>query len=272
MLSDGHDRHAVILGVTADIGIHLAERLLKQGWRVTGLGRDAARAASLDSHEHFRFVPCDLSSTKSMQSAIATVSESTPAWTLFVSSAGTMKPIGSFFDLDFDDWEASIHVNATAQLRILHGLWPHRTRDHTAQVCLLAGGGTNGPMPNYSAYCLSKIALIKMVELMDDEAEDGNFFIIGPGFMHTRIHEETLEAGDAAGLGLSKTLSFMETAGTTHDELYDCIDWCVSSGRAVAGGRNFSTVHDPWRNGGENLAKVLTGNTNAHRLRRTPSE
>jgi hypothetical protein len=107
--------------------------------------------------------------------------------------------------------------------------------------------------------------------LLDDENAGGNFFIVGPGFMNTRIHAETLRAGDAAGAGLEKTRAFLESEGTSHDELFACVQWCMTQGRSVAGGRNFSAVHDPWRAGGAMLAEILEGDPNAHRLRRHPA-
>jgi NAD(P)-dependent dehydrogenase (short-subunit alcohol dehydrogenase family) len=136
---------------------------------------------------------------------------------------------------------------------------------------LLAGGGTNNPMTNYSAYCAAKIALIKMCELIDDEEAGINAFIIGPGFVRTRIHEETLRAGAAAGAGLDKTRAFLATPGSSHDHIYSHMTWCIAQGRAVAGGRNFSTVHDPWRGGGAALAADLKLDPDAFRLRRRPT-
>ena len=51
----------------------------------------------------------------------------------------------------------------------------------------MAGGGTNNPFTNYSAYCVSKIALIKMCELIDDEYKNLNVFIIGPGLLKPKL-------------------------------------------------------------------------------------
>ena len=133
---------------------------------------------------------------------------------------------------------------------------------------LMAGGGTNNPFTNYSAYCVSKIALIKMCELLDDEEPDLNMFIIGPGFVQTRIHQETLRAGEQAGDGYQKTVDFLETEGTSMDDIYANLKWCIEHGKPVAGGRNFSTVHDPWRDGGEALRQRLDDHPDAYRLRR----
>lgn len=271
----GHNmpsRTAVILGVTADIGKSLAERLLSDGWRVEGLGRSQDRLGTLSQHAAFRFTSCDLADRHSINSAVNAVRTSDAAWNLFVSCAGTMEPIGKFFSLDFDQWESSVIVNSTAQLRVLHGLWPSRSKSSQTDIMLMAGGGTNSPFTNYSAYCLSKISLIKMCELIDDEEPEANAFIIGPGFVQTRIHRETLNAGENAGEGYHKTLTFLETPGTSFDDIYDNMRWCMAAGREVAGGRNFSTVHDGWRDGGDVLKHSLQNNRDAFRLRRKSVE
>lgn len=258
---------AFVLGASADIGLALSERLLRDGWSVTGTARDTARLEKFRGEAAFRALSCDLSQPASIAAMINSFAALQSSWDLFVSAAGTMEPIGGFFDLEFDDWEQSVIVNTTAQLRVLHGLWPYRNKAK-ADVMLMAGGGTNNPLPNYSAYCVSKIALIKMCELLDDEEDGLNVFIIGPGFVQTRIHEETLRAGSKAGDGYGKTVDFLATEGTSMDDIYDNLRWCVAQGKAVAGGRNFSTVHDPWRDGGNRLREQLENDDHAFRLRR----
>jgi NAD(P)-dependent dehydrogenase (short-subunit alcohol dehydrogenase family) len=270
MAAPDHAKTAVVLGVSADIGIALATRLLADGWSVIGLSRSDARLAAIADDPRFRFEPCDPADPAGCAGAVARFAALGIRWRLFISCIGSMEPIGKFFDLDFEAWEASFRLNSTAQLRVLHGLWPHREAEGEVHVMLLAGGGTNGPMTNYSAYCASKIALIKMCELIDDEEARVNVFIIGPGFVRTRIHEETLRAGAAAGAGLDKTQAFLATPGSSHDDIYAHMSWCIAQGRAVAGGRNFSTVHDPWREGGMALAADLANDADALRLRRRP--
>ena len=259
---------AVVLGVTGDIGRNIAERLLRDGWYVVGIGRNRERASTLGDQGDFQFVACDLADPHSINGAVEQVQMLGRCWSLFASTAGTMEPIGRFFGLDFDAWEQSIIINSTAQLRVLHGLWPLRSEKGALDIMLMAGGGTNNAFTNYSAYCLSKIALIKMCELIDDEEPRANAFIIGPGFVQTRIHEETLRAGFAAGDGFKKTKAFLGTGGTSFDDIYDHMRWCMDVGRKSAGGRNFSTVHDPWREKTAGLSESLVGDPDAFRLRR----
>lgn len=263
-------RTAFILGVTADIGLGIARRLLDDGWRVVGTGRDPSRVSAMQDYAHFTFIPCDLADPVSVRDCALAFEAMALEWSLFVSAAGTMEPIGKFFDIDFDDWAGSIQINMTNQLRILHYLWPRRAAQ--PQIMYMAGGGTNNPMRHYSAYCLSKIALIKMCELIDDEEPEANIFIIGPGYVRTRIHEETLRAGGKAGQAFDKTRQFLESdaSGTSLDDIYAHLVWCMDQGRNVAGGRNFSTVHDPWRDKSSGLADKIRGQADAFRLRRHP--
>ncbi len=263
-------RTAFVLGASADIGAAISTRLIRDGWNVVGTGRSAERLAALENDPAFAFMPCDLADRESILRMVRSYGDRHVPWSLFVSAAGTMEPIGPFFGLDFDAWEQSVIVNSTAQLRVLHGLWPHRQKDVTVDVMLMAGGGTNNPFTNYSAYCVSKIALIKMAELLDDEEKGLNIFINGPGYVKTRIHEETLKAGNAAGMGLAKTVALLEGEGTPMDDIYGHLQWCMLHGRAVSSGRNFSTQHDPWKQG-ELLADRIRGDANAFRLRRAPA-
>lgn len=260
---------AIVLGITADIGRGLTERLLRDGWRVIGIGRSLDRVDNLRGLADLSLHRCDIEDPESVKALVSELRDKRVGWDLFLSSVGTMEPIGPFFDLDFEAWARSVEINFTSQLRVLHALWTLRRVDRTVDIMLMAGGGTNNPFRSYSAYCVSKIALIKMCELIDDEAPDANAFIIGPGYTKTRIHEETLRAGpQAAGDGYYKTLALLEKQGTTIDEIYDHMRWCMARGRKVAGGRNFSTVHDAWRNGGLTLANALIADQDAFRLRR----
>lgn len=271
MVADTPDQQrtptAFVLGASADIGLALSERLMNDGWSVIGAARDTSRLEQFSNEPAFSALSCDLAHAVEVGAMIENFGALQVSWDLFISAAGSMEPIGRFFDLNFDDWERSVTVNTTAQLRVLHGLWPYRNQTK-ADVMLMAGGGTNNPFPNYTAYCVSKIALIKMCELLDDEEEGLNVFIIGPGFVQTRIHEETLRAGARAGDGYGKTLDFLTSDGTSMDDIYGHLQWCMAQGKAVAGGRNFSTVHDPWRDGGDRLREQLENDDNAFRLRR----
>lgn len=256
-----------ILSLSSEIGEELALRFLEQGCRVAGTYRSSApERLAAAGVPMLRVNLEDESCGKSIRGFLE---EKEFHWDLLISAVGQLSPIGKFLDVDFSEWETSVRTNSLAQLGVLHAIWPCAAKD-MKHAAFFAGGGTNNPFPNYSAYCLGKIALIKMCELLDDEIPDLNPFIIGTGWVRTKIHLQTLAAGNRAGNNFEVTSRFMEQnpAATGHEDVFAMIEWCVQQGKQVAGGRNFSIVHDPWRNGGGNLATELLADQDKYRLRR----
>ena len=92
-------------------------------------------------------------------------------------------------------------------MRFIHGLLPNRNLDKASipSVLMFAGPGTNNAPKDYSALTISKIALIKMVELFDAEIIDTSFSILGPGWVKTKFHDSTIQSKDAAGSNYFKT-------------------------------------------------------------------
>jgi NAD(P)-dependent dehydrogenase (short-subunit alcohol dehydrogenase family) len=193
-----------------------------------------------------------------------------PNWDVLVVAAGTEEPIGAFWECESDAWDQSICVNALAPLRLVRGLYPIRNTSGAPSVAFFSGAGTNSAAPAYSAYCASKILLVKMCELLDAESPDTSFFIIGPGIVRTKIHEQTLRAGERSGANYRRVVDFLGSTsqGTSHDDVYACLLWCVGAGKSVIGGRNISLVHDSWRDGGTGLASLLERDPNLYKLRR----
>jgi NAD(P)-dependent dehydrogenase (short-subunit alcohol dehydrogenase family) len=261
-------RTIFILGASSDIGRDLMERYLSAGAEVIGTHRRPGALDAYRGNPRAHVLPFDLAGEGASGRIVEYLQARNLRWDLFVAANGTMEPIGPFLEIDGAAWQDSIATNAMAPCRLVQALYPLRKAGQVNSVAFFAGGGTNGPFANYSAYCLSKILLIKMCELLDDEVPDLKAFILGPGYLRTKIHEETLRAAERAGGNLEKTLKFLEGDGTPMEDIHACLEWCVAQDRAAIGGRNLSVVHDPWRNGGAALAASLAADPNRYKLRR----
>jgi NAD(P)-dependent dehydrogenase (short-subunit alcohol dehydrogenase family) len=264
-------QRAVIVSASSDIGAALARRWLARGWDLAGTCRTAGPVVEELSAAGMRLVPCDLADAASTGAACRRLGEG--AWDVLVLCPGRLEPVGPFGECDFDDWEESVRVNLTGPLRLLHGLLPSRRRggEHGPCVLLFAGGGTNDAPVNYSAYTLSKVALVKACELLDVEVPDTRFVILGTGWVKTKIHQATLRAGGRAGANYSRTLQ--KLAGddcTPLERVLDCCDWAVLAPRRVAGGRNFSVAHDRW--GRPELDEQLAARPDMYKLRRAGND
>ncbi len=247
----------------------MCHRWLTKGWHIFGTYRTESKAVEELKSIGANLVTCDLRNKNSLEAACADLRRLCPRWDALVLCPGTQEPVDLFIESKFDEWDNSIKINFTNQLRIVHELLPNRSQNNKTSPCVLlfAGGGTNNATVNYSAYTISKIALIKMCELLDAEIPDTRFVTIGPGWVKTKIHESTLKAGSQAGANYQRTLKKLESNECTPMEyVLDCCDWLIDSPREVISGKNFSVVFDAWNT--DELVKMLKEDKDMYKLRR----
>ncbi len=92
----------------------------------------------------------------------------------------------------------TIAINLLGTMLALRFALP-RLRACGGRAVTFSGGGGTSPLPRYDAYAASKAAVVRLTENL---AASGEIEInaVAPGFVATRMHDETLRAGpEAAG-------------------------------------------------------------------------
>lgn len=260
--------HCIIFSISNDFGIALANDWLNAGHVVTGTYRTYSDRLDKLAHKGAVLHKCDMGVAAEINFVCEKMN--LEKWDVLCIAPASLDPVGEFIKTDFDEWEHSIQLNFTSQMRALHQMLPARNI-HTENgpiVILFAGGGTNNATMNYSAYTVSKIAQIKMTELLDAEVFDTRFTIIGPGWVKTKIHESTIKAGiDGAGGNFQKTIDKLTASGDVPvEKVVECCNWAIGAKRKIISGRNFSLVFDKW--GDEELDVILLQNNEMYKLRR----
>lgn len=259
----------IIVSISSDIGLALATKWLADDLEVAGTYRTQSLAVDELKSRGATLAHCDLVEPRSIEQAVAELKERAADWDVLVLASGLLEPIGPFVDCQFDDWLASIEVNFSALLRVLHGLLPaRRRRSERGPVALFfAGGGTNSAPQNYSAYIVSKIACIKMVELLDAEISDTRFAILGPGWVKTKIHQPTLAVEVRAGPAFAEaTRRFAANDWVSMEQVVACCERIIEAPRKAIGGRNISLVYDHWDD--PKLYDMLAADPDLYKLRR----
>lgn len=259
----------IVISASSDIGAAICRRWMQEGWNVSGTYRRKSAAAAKLKNDGAKLFACDLLDQNSVDAAARKLGKSCPEWDALILCAGLMEPVGPFIGCRFDEWEDSVRVNFTGQLRFVHALLPFRNKDAPLGPCVIffAGGGTNSAPVNYSAYISAKIALIKMCELLDAEVPDSRFVIIGPGWVKTKIHNATLRAKKRAGANYARTLERLAAnACTPMDKVLDCCRWLLTAHRKAIGGRNISVASDGWSR--KEFLQHLVMHPQAYKLRR----
>jgi NAD(P)-dependent dehydrogenase (short-subunit alcohol dehydrogenase family) len=99
---------ALVTGASSGIGAAIVERLLRDGWRATGVSRRSAAVAN-PAHRHLSL---DLSDVDRIADAVADISP-----TAMVHAAGLLR-VGQLGELSHDDGSAMwrLHIDATERL------------------------------------------------------------------------------------------------------------------------------------------------------------
>lgn len=166
-----------------------------------------------------------------------------------VNCAGIYGPIGMTENVDLDAFEATFKINFLGTLYVCHYFLPLLEKSTRAKIVNFAGGGAASPFPNYSAYSVSKVSIVRLTENIAlehaDMPLDANS--IAPGFVATRLHKETISAGEKAGSEfLKKTAEMIDQGGVPPERAAKLTAFLLSEEADGITGKFLSAPWDPW--------------------------
>jgi NAD(P)-dependent dehydrogenase (short-subunit alcohol dehydrogenase family) len=167
-----------------------------------------------------------------------------------VAAAGVLEPVGPIGSYEPAEFRRTIEINLLGTLLAIHHCLPALRASRGAVVTFSGGGGT-GPLPRYDAYAASKAGVVRLTENLAAElAEDGiRVNAVAPGFVATRMHETTLDAGpEAAGSEyFARTQRDLAAGGVPASEAAELVRLLLDAVAAPFSGRLLSAQWDPWR-------------------------
>ncbi len=143
-------RRAVVTGSSSGIGRAVAERLLADGWQVTGLDR----APATITHAAFTHVAADLTDAQATERTAAALG--TPD--ALVHAAGVLR-VGPLGRLNIDDGTLMWRLHVDAAIRLADVLLPAMARAGRGRVVLIGSRVAQGKAGR-SQYAATKAALL----------------------------------------------------------------------------------------------------------------
>jgi 3-oxoacyl-[acyl-carrier protein] reductase len=206
-------RCVLVTGGSMGIGFAVAEECLRVGARV---GICARTHADLDDavgdlkgrgYSDVAGFPCDVTNLNQLESTLDALESSFGPLAGVVHAAGIYGPIGTIVEVDPEAWFDAIEVNLFGSFLVSRQAALRFIRNGGGRIALFSGGGAATPFPNYTAYACSKIGVVRLTETIAAELAPHNIEVncIAPGFVITRLHEQTLAAGARAGAKFLET-------------------------------------------------------------------
>lgn len=250
------DRVAIITGGGRGIGEAIALAFAREGASLVLAARTlgelqqvAAKAREFGGD--VRIVAADVSDRGDVSRVAQTALEACGQVDVLVNAAGIYGPIGPLWDVDADEWMRAMHVNLGGAFYCCLAVLPHMIERRRGKIINFSGGGATSPLPRFSAYGVSKTAVVRFTETLAEEVREFNIQVnaVAPGAVDTKLQDQVFAAGERAGELLARILKLRETGegGVPRELPAELVTFLASDDSCGLTGKLISAPHDGWR-------------------------
>jgi len=194
LAKDMDRRVAIITGATSGIGLALARRLVRGGWRVALAARGAADLERLADKLNERAgaegaafgVPTDVGRPAEVRALLEETLRAFGRVDALVNNAG-LAPLLPIGETDEQTIRAALEVNALGPAIAITGVWPRFLEQRSGRIVNISTIGTQDPFPGFFAYASSKAAVNVMARSCANEGTEAGIraFGVAPGAVET---------------------------------------------------------------------------------------
>ncbi len=246
-------RRALITGAGRGIGRAIAEEFVRAGAHVAIAARSAdqveeAVAALTASGARALGLLLDVSDPAAVQAAVASIEQQWGGIDILVNNAGVLGPIGRTETNDVDAWLDTVRINLGGCFLCTHACLPGMIQRSAGRIINLSGGGAVSPRPNFSAYGVSKAAIVRFTETLAAEVSGEGIQVnaIAPGAVNTQMTELAAAAGGAAGAEAGHAVQQLRAGGVDPARPAQLARFLASARSDGITGRLFHAVGDDW--------------------------
>jgi len=269
---------AIITGANQGFGLAISRKYVNAGASLVMCARNGdllTRAqkeltSGLAPGQVIEVIPADVSDIRSVDQLLKATLQRFGRIDILVNNAGIYGPMGPIEDVDWTQWIRAIEINLFGSILMCRAVLPAMKEQQKGKIIQLSGGGATNPMPNISAYAVSKAAIVRFAETLAEEVRKFNIDVnaIAPGALNSRMLDEVLAAGpEKVGQAFfDKSIKQKESGGTGFDQGAELAVFLASDASNGITGKLISAMWDNWEHWPEHINELHT--SDAYTLRR----
>lgn len=261
------DKISIVTGGSRGIGKAIAIAFAKEGSHLVLTSRTEAeleatkREIENSSSTRVEIFRADVSQPKEVKDLVDFTLVKFATIDVLVNCAGVQAPIGLVADINSEKWIQTIDINLYGTFLCIKAVLSTMMENKKGKIIDFSGGGAVSPRPRFSAYSASKAAVVRLTEIIAEEVKEYNIDInvVAPGAVNTRLLDEVLEAGEAAGKEeLAKAIKQKQEGGVPLEKVAELAVFLASSKSDGLSGRLISLLWDNWREIPQHLDIIMS--------------
>ncbi len=266
----------IIFGASGSIGSYLLEMYFKNNHNLLLFVKDKKRLKDLKKKyqtkksQIIKFETLDFNKFQDLKVKIKRNKNFFKKTNLIITTIGIQGEIKNFFDLNIEKFNNTFKINFFSQVLLFRNIYQYIRDNKNTLIILFSGGGVTGSRPNFSPYVLSKIALVKLVEILSFELKNKNLRInaVSPGIIDSKMTKEILgKSKKNVDLNeIKKIKKEIQNSRKSLERVYNLINFLIKKGKKISG-KIISSRWDQYNNWNKKYIKKLT-NQNIYTLRR----
>ncbi|PSO45288.1 MAG: NAD(P)-dependent oxidoreductase [Parcubacteria group bacterium QH_9_35_7] len=187
----GNSKTAIITGSTRGIGLATADKLQKEGYNVVIFCRHEEHAQEaknqLIAPEKTLALTGDVRKEKDIENIVEKTIDKWGKIDILVNNAGKAiyKPIQ---ETSLEEWEDVVDTNAKGTFLFSKKVIPKMKKEGSGKIINISSGLGLSGQANYSAYSMSKFAVVGLTEVLADELQEIKSYAVCPGGVATKLH------------------------------------------------------------------------------------
>ena len=263
----------LITGGGSGIGAAVAQELDNENHSVIICGRRELKLRGVaEKSRNIQYYNCDVSIEKEVLNLRDYVKAKFSHVDVIINCAGGQGAIGRFDKTDSALWEKTFKINTYGTYLITKHFLSLILKSKVKKIINFSGGGAFNSFPNYSAYAVSKAAVVRFSETIADELADKGIKVncVAPGFVDTEIHNSTMEVGEKiAGKEHYKlTVKKLKEGSIPIEVVINCVKFLISSAANGITGKTISASFDKWSSEEFQNSIKLINNSDLYTMRR----